>query len=116
MFAPIAAKLLTGVSMFLVAVIVLMIANVILTQLSAAVRGAEPIRVLDEVLACFFYLIVGVAICFGLWALLFVLDECDIFNVHLLFNDDASLAKGFYACCEQWIKPLIEKLIVLNNS
>lgn len=111
MFADVAAKLLAGLCMFIVAVVILLLVNVILVNVNDTIRGNRPTRVIDGILACVFYLVVGIAVVAGIWALLYVLETCGLFNASVLFSDKSSLSQGFYEACETFLKPWLDKLM-----
>ena len=97
--------------MFIVAVVILLLVNVILVNVNDAIRGNRPTRVIDGILACVFYLVVGIAVVAGIWALLYVLETCGLFNASVLFSDKSSLSQGFYEACETFLKPWLDKLM-----
>ena len=109
--AGIGGKLLAGVCIFAVAALALWLFNFLLAKFCYSIRGSAPARIIDGVLACVLYFIIGVFIVVAMWTVLYVMDYCGIFKTTEIFNENAALAKGMFRFVEIYLKPLFNKLL-----
>jgi hypothetical protein len=107
-----AAKILSGVCIFVLASLVLWLVNFLLAKCSRSIRGSAPARIIDGVLACLLYFVIGVLIVLAMWSVLYLVDYCGIFKSTEIFNENAALAKGMFRFGETYIRPIFDKLLV----
>ena len=108
--APIVGKLLTGLlsALFLVAVFVFV--NWVLRKLGEFTIKHPVARVMDGIFSGLIYLIVGIIVCFLVWAVWYLLTRYGIFNVTEIFSEEATLSNGLFNVLEAFIEPLLVKI------
>lgn len=111
-FRVIAGKLLAGVLLFAIFMVLLAVFNFALNKLNYVVIRLKPVRTFDGVLACFFYLLLGVLICVGVWCVLYAMEYCGLVTISKAFSENTSLAGSFMKLGEKLIKPVLEKFVV----
>lgn len=104
-------KLVAGALLCICGLLAIALINFLLGKAVNAIQGAAPVRILDGSLACFLYLVIGVALCLALWSVLYVIDYCEIATIRKYFNEHTTLAEGVFEVAEEYIKPWIDKAL-----
>ncbi|MBO5412695.1 MAG: hypothetical protein J6A38_06445 [Clostridia bacterium] len=104
-------KLLAGLLLCIGGLLALALVNFILGKVANAINGTAPTRMLDGMLACLLYLVIGAVICLAIWSALYVLDYCEILQIQKYFNEHTTLAEGTFEIAEEYIKPWIDKAL-----
>lgn len=109
--APIAGQVLAGLLFCIVSTLLVQLLGWVLKKLAEAVDSVAFFRTLDGCVSCLLYMVIGVAICVALWAVLYALDYYGILlSVSDLFTEESALSNGLYALCETYVKPVLDGL------
>ena len=107
--APIVGQLLAGVLLFVLVLLVFALLNFILKTLAEGIDGVGLFRVIDGSLACFVYLLVGVAVWLLVFAVFYVVGAYGIFDANTLLGN-GSLAKQLLDLCGLYVQPALDNL------
>lgn len=108
--SAIVAKILSGVLLAALAVVAVVLLNLLLRLAVRGIDKVEAIRAIDGVFAALLYLVIGVAVCALIWAIMYVLSYYGIFKAGGLFTGETCLSKGLFDTFDVYLKPWIEKL------
>jgi hypothetical protein len=82
--------------------------NIILKHCCRLVSKTAPTRIVDTVLSCLLYMVIGAAICVAIWFVLAAMDYCDLFYISKAMSEDgAHLSNGLY----NFGHMIVEKLV-----
>lgn len=109
-FTPIIGKLLAGLILWLVSIVLLKLLDALLKKISEIVYARGFLNVVDGLLACAIYFIIGIVVVALLWAVWYVLSYFRIFTADKLFATDASLSYGLFKTMEQFLKPILDQI------
>lgn len=109
-FTPIIGKLLAGLILWLVSIVLLKLLDVLLKKISEIVYARGFLNVVDGLLACAIYFIIGIVVVALLWAVWYVLSYFGIFTADKLFATDASLSYGLFKTMEQFLKSILDQI------
>lgn len=110
MMATIVGQLIAGALMAIAVSIVMMILNFLLRKVNFALRKNKFIRNLDGSISCMVYLIIGMAVCIGVWAIICALDVYGVINASSLYNANAPISTGIHNVCKVFVEPFLQGL------
>ena len=108
MFADVLGKLLAGLCLSGLGCLLMIGVNMVLKNCCRLVSNSAPTRMVDAILSCALYMVIGAVVCVGIWFVLAALDYVDLFNIsNAMSHEGAHLSNGVYnfACA------LVEKLV-----
>ena len=108
--APIIGKILAGLLLAVFTVAVFVFMNWVLKKLADWTENHAFTRTVDGIMAFVLYLVIGVVVCFLVWAVWYLLARYGIFNVNELFTEETTLSNGIYNLCGGIIEPLLIKI------
>ena len=100
-------KIIAGASLSCVAILLMVGLNVLLKKCCRFVSSTGPTKLLDKVLSCVLYMIIGAAVCVAIWFVLAAMDYFGLINVRILLSEKTHLSNGLY----NFGKVLLEKLV-----
>ena len=106
--AEIVGKIFAGLLLFAIGMVILSLINMVLGKCCKAIKGVKPVRILDGILACILYLLIGAVLCLGMWMLFYTLDSCELIFIGNLFGEKAPLSQGFFGVAKQYIQPVLD--------
>lgn len=106
-FANILAKVLAGACLAVACSIVMVFVNLLLKKCCKLVSASAPTRMLDKILSCILYMIIGAAVCLGIWIILAILEHFGLFNISEAISSVAYLSKGLFA----FAKSIVGKML-----
>lgn len=106
-FANILSKILAGACLSIVAGILMFLLNLLLKKCCRLVSANAPTRIVDKILSCALYMIIGAAICVGVWFILAILEHYGLFNISEVISEWAHLSRGVF----NFVKALADKLL-----
>ena len=108
LFPDIIGKLLAGAILAVFGSALMFGLNMILKHCCRLVSNAAPARIVDAILSCALYMVIGALICVGIWFVLAALDYVNLFNLSgAMKQNGAHLSNGMY----NFAHMLVEKLV-----
>ena len=105
-------KLLAGGCLSIVAIIIMVALNVILKKCCRLVSRSAPTRIVDTILSCLLYMLIGAAVCVVIWFGLAALDYFNLFHISdAMSYEGAHLSNGLY----NFAHMLVDKLVGLTS-
>lgn len=105
-FAAILAKVLAGAFLAVIAGVLMFLVNILLKKCCHMVSKASPTRTVDKVLACALYVAVGAVVCIGIWCILALLENVNLFTISEMLSEEATLSNNAF----EFAKELLSKL------
>ena len=102
-------KLATGACLAALVVVMMFCLNLILKKCCKMVSASAPTRIVDQVLSCGLYMVVGVVICLGIWFGFALVEYLGVLNISEIMHEEAVLANGMY----DFGQKVVEKLRAL---
>lgn len=106
-FSTILGKLLAGCCLLALFCIALVLLNVLLKNVCKLIESIGLTRGLDSCLAAVVYMLIGAALCVGVWFVLAGLDLLGIFYVSKMLDAGAYLSNGLYNFAVSILAPLL---------
>ena len=104
-------KLLAGGCLSAVGIIVMIVLNIILKKCCRLVSKSAPTRIVDTILSCLLYMVIGAVVCVGVWFVLAAMDHCNIFNISdAMSYEGAHLSNGLYNFAKMLVEKLLQKI------
>lgn len=104
-------KLLAGGCFFGIGSAVMFGLNLLLKKCCRMVSKSAPTRMVDMVLSCGLYILLGAMLCVGIWTVLAAFDYVDLLNVGKVINyEGAHLSNGMYNFACRIVEKLISKI------
>lgn len=89
-------KVIAGASLSCVAGLLMVGVNVLLKKCCRFVSTTAPTKLVDSVLSCVLYMIVGAAACVAIWFVLAAMNYFGLIDIAGLLADKSHLSKGLY--------------------
>lgn len=109
--STILGKVSCGLVLCICFCIVVAIVGLLLKLITRAVRRVPVLRFADGVLSTIIMLALGAVICALIAAVLYILEYFGIFKSSELFDASSPLMRGLYDVFNEYLKPLLEKMI-----
>lgn len=109
-FGAIAGKLFAGLILAAFIVVGMLLVNLLLKLLVKGIQSVGFLSAIDTALSCLVYLLIGLAVCLLVWAVLYILGTQGIFNVNEMFGANSTLSKGIFDVCDIRLKPILQDI------
>ncbi len=106
-FSGILGRIFAGCVLALISGVCLFLLNLLLEKCCKMVSHTGPTRWIDACLACFFYMILGVAIVVGIWFLLSAFDYCNVLLFREIVDETAHLSNGLFRLTRHFVGKLV---------
>lgn len=106
-FEDVFAKLIAGACFSVAAVGLMVLLNILLKKCCKLVSGAAPTRMVDKILSSVLYMVIGAAVCVGVWFILALVEHFGLFNISKVLNEYAKLTNGLF----DFSKGLVDRLL-----
>ena len=106
-FADVLAKLIAGACFAALAGVLMFLLNLLLKKCCKLVSATAPTRIVDTILSGVLYMLIGAAICVGVWFVLALVEHFGLFNISKVINEYAKLTNGLF----DFSKGLVEKVL-----
>ena len=106
-FANILGKVLAGICLSVGAGILTFLLNLLLKKCCKLVSANAPTRMVDQILSCVLYMVIGVVICLGVWFVLALLENFGLFNISEVLHEKAYLSNGLFDLAKGIVRKLV---------
>lgn len=106
----IGGKLVAALLLCAIAIAAVILLNLLLKKLINSVSRGGFFRVLDRVLAGLAFLLLGVALCALVWAVLYVFAYYDVFYMGGFTRGDSTISRGFFETFDVYLKPWLVRI------
>jgi len=104
-------KLLAGAILSGLGVVAMFGLNMVLKHCCRLVSNSAPTRMVDAILSCGLYMLIGAGICVGIWFVLAALDYVELFNIsNAMSYEGAHLSNGMYNFAYKLVEKLVSKI------
>ena len=99
---------MAGVILLFVFAAILVFINYLLGKFEDVISETKSMRVIDSIVSCGMYFLIGVMVCVLLWAGLYALDVTKLFNVTEIIGEDAVLSKELLGFVKTFMDDLLK--------
>ena len=104
-------KLIAGGCMSLGVIILMVFVNIALSKFCNFVSQTAPTRLVDSVLSCVLYMMIGALVCVVIWFVLAAMDYFGLFHIsEVLSEEGAHLSNGLYKFANKLLDTLVAKV------
>lgn len=109
-FADILGKLLAGVCLAILGKLLMVLLDLLLKKCCKMVSTSAPTRMVDQILSCALYMVIGIAICLAIWFVLALMENFGLFNISEVLHENAHLSRGFFGIGRGLVQKLVGML------
>lgn len=109
---PFVAKLIAAIFLLVIFFFIFLWIIHLLKKYEEMLEKVKCMQVIDSMVSCILYFIIGIGVCIALWSILYTFDLYQIFKISEVLGEDSMLAKGLFEFAKLFIDSLLKPVAV----